>query len=81
MRRRNKRRPNPSRKLFRADRHTHTWPKRNVSGFEKQRATPLARRLARQRGIDLRGSRHGRRGRIEKQDVLGLEQVRTSRFG
>lgn len=50
-------------------------PKRNVSGFEKQRATPLARRLARQRGIDLRGiTGTGRRGRIEKQDVLGLEQ-------
>ncbi len=47
---------------------------RNPSASEKLRATPLARRLARLRGIDLRGiTGTGRRGRIEKQDVLGLE--------
>lgn len=50
-------------------------PQRTASGSEKRRATPLARRLARQRGIDLHGiTGTGRRGRIEKEDVLGLER-------
>lgn len=50
-------------------------PSRTSSGSEKLRATPLARRLARQRGIDLQGiTGTGRRGRIEKHDVLGLER-------
>ncbi|MEM1428698.1 MAG: alpha/beta fold hydrolase [Pseudomonadota bacterium] len=41
----------------------------------RRRATPLARRLARQRGIDLAGLRGtGRRGRIEASDVPGAPQ-------
>lgn len=41
-----------------------------ATGSERFRATPLARRIARQRGIDLASVRGtGRRGRIERRDV------------
>ncbi len=48
-------------------------PAKAVSHDQRIRATPLARRIARQKGIDintLKGS--GRRGRIEKEDVLAV---------
>ncbi|MBV2142111.1 acetoin dehydrogenase dihydrolipoyllysine-residue acetyltransferase subunit [Falsochrobactrum sp. TDYN1] len=46
-------------------------PARVIGNDQRIRATPLARRLARQKGLDigtLSGS--GRRGRVEKEDVL-----------
>lgn len=44
---------------------------RAASQGQRTRATPLARRLARQKGIDINTlSGSGRRGRVEKEDVL-----------
>jgi len=46
-------------------------PSQTSSQSTRKRATPLARRLARQKGIDISNlSGSGRRGRIEKEDVL-----------
>ena len=46
-------------------------PARAVSHDQRIRATPLARRLARLKGIDINTlSGSGRRGRVEKEDVL-----------
>ncbi|ASV83851.1 e3 binding domain protein [Ochrobactrum quorumnocens] len=46
-------------------------PARVTSHDQRTRATPLARRLARQKGIDINTlSGSGRRGRVEKEDVL-----------
>ena len=46
-------------------------PARPVIAGQPVRATPVARRLARQNGVDIRAlAGSGRRGRVEKQDVL-----------
>lgn len=46
-------------------------PAQSSAQGERKRATPLARRLARQKSIDINSlSGSGRRGRIEKEDVL-----------
>lgn len=46
-------------------------PAQGTNQSARKRATPLARRLARQKGIDIASlSGSGRRGRIEKEDVL-----------
>ncbi len=48
-------------------------PRAAASEPERLRATPLARRIARQRGIDLAALRGtGRRGRIERRDVEAM---------
>lgn len=48
-----------------------TRPARAAGQDQRTRATPLARRLARQSGIDINTlSGSGRRGRVEKEDVL-----------
>jgi len=44
---------------------------KTLSHDQRTRATPLARRLARQKGIDINTlSGSGRRGRVEKEDIL-----------
>src|SRR5690606_20391562 len=46
---------------------------------ERVRATPLARKVARQNGIDINSlSGSGRRGRIEKEDVLAASSNSNS---
>lgn len=52
-------------------------PARTTASGQRVRATPLARRIARQNGVDIEPlSGSGRRGRIEKDDVLAASGSR-----